>query len=256
MIYVGLPVHDERHTVGVLMWRIRKEMVREDQDFRVVVVDDGSTDGTAGVLEPYRRILPLKVLSHDRPRGYAACLERIVRLVLDDSGYHKRDALLTLEADFTHDPAAVPEMLRAFQSGADLVHGVPRRRGSVPRAVRWARRLVSLAAGDLPLPPEVEDPFGGFRLHRLFVLRRLLEELDEGEPMLRYDGWAANAELLIRALPHARQVEQVDFDLDYARRYRDSRFRLLSELWDVFRAGRDRELRRSGPELRVEGGAG
>ncbi len=254
MIYVGLPVHDERHTVGVLMWRIRKEMVREDQDFRMVVVDDASDDGTAEVLEPYRRILPLKVLTHDRRRGYAASLERIVRHVLDASGYHKRDALLTLEADFTHDPAAVPEMLRCFQSGADLVHGVPRRRGALPRTVRWARRAVSLLTGDLPLPDGIDDPFTGFRLHRLFVLRRVLEEVGEDEPMLRYDGWAANAELLVKALPHARQVDQVDFDLDYSRRYRDSRFRLLGELWNVFRAGRDETLRRRGAELRMEGG--
>lgn len=256
MIYVGLPVHDERHTVGVLMWRIRKEMVREDQDFRVIVVDDASEDGTAEVLDPYRRVLPLTVLSHDTRRGYAASLERIVRHALDDSGYHKRDALLVLEADFTQDPAALPEMLRSFQSGADLVHGVPRRRGPSPRAVRWGRRLVSHLAGDLPLPEEIEDPFSGFRLHRLFVFRRILEALDEGEPMLRYDGWAANAELLVKALPHARQVEQVPFDLAYSRRYRESRFRLLAELWNVFRAGRDDALRRRGPELGVEGGAG
>lgn len=256
MIYVGLPVHDERHTVGVLMWRIRKEMVREDQDFRMVVVDDASEDGTAEVLEPYRRVLPLTVLTHDRRRGYAASLERIVRHVLDESGYHKRDALLTMEADFTHDPAALPEMLRRFQSGADLVHGVPRRRGPTPRAVRWGRKLVSYLTGGLPLPEEVEAPFSGYRLHRLFVFRRILEALGEGEPMLRYDGWAANAELLIKAVPHARQIEQVSFDLAYSRRYRESRFRLLSELWSVFRASRDDALRRRAPELGVEGGAG
>lgn len=257
MIYIGLPVHDERHTVGVLMWRIRKVMVDEGLDFRMVVVDDGSTDATAEVLEPYRRILPLTVLTHEERRGYAASLDRIVRHVLEDSDYHRRDALVTLQADFTHDPGAISEMVRRFQSGADLVLGAPaRRNGPEPLRLRLGRKAAAALARPLPVPDGVEDPLGGFRLFRLFLLYRAIGDLPSPDaPLFRYDGWAANLELLMAAAPHVRQAEQVEYDLDYSRRYRESRFRLASELWDLFRARRDDRLRREPPELGVQGGS-
>lgn len=253
MIYLGIPVHDERHTAGVLLWKIRQLLVEEGVDFHLVVVDDASRDGTADVLEPYRRVMPLTVLTNPERRGYAASLERIVRHVLEDSGYHKRDALVTLQADFTHAPEAVPEMLRSFQSGVDLVHGVPVGGSDAPPSVRWGRRFARYLRGSLPVPGDVDDPLSGFRLYRLFLLRRALEDLEEGEPLLRYGGWAANAELLVATWPYARQTDQVEFRLGYGRRYRESRFRLLTEMWEMFRAGRDARFRRAAPELTVEG---
>ena len=256
MIYLGIPVHDERHTAGVLLWKIRQLLVEEGLDFRLVVVDDASSDGTAEVLEPYRRVMPLEVLTNDERRGYAASLERIVRHVVDDSDYHKRDALVTLQADFTDAPEAIPEMLRSFQSGVDLVHGVPSGGARVPRAVRVGRRLASWLGRSLPLPDEVEDPLSGFRLYRLFLLRRALEDVGDDEPLLRYGGLAANAELLVATWPYARQTEQLAFPMGYDRRYRDSRFRIVPELWEMFRAGRDVRFRRAAPELTVEGGGG
>lgn len=254
MIYLGIPVHDERHTAGVLLWKIRQLLVEEGLDFQLVVVDDASSDGTAEVLEPYRRVMPLTVLRNEQRRGYAASLERIVRHVVEDSGYHKRDALVTLQADFTDAPEAIPEMLRSFQSGVDLVHGVPTGGERVPRAVRFGRRVASWLSRPLPLPDGVEDPLSGFRLFRLFLLRRALDDVGDDEALLRYGGWAANAELLVATWPHARQTEQLRFPLRYSRRYRASRFRLFSELWEVIRASRDARFRRAAPELTVEGG--
>lgn len=256
MIYVGIPVHDERHTVGVLMWRIRKVLLEDDLDFRIVVVDDASTDGTDEVLEPYRRVLPLEVIRHESRKGYAASLERVVREALDASDYHRRDALLTLQADFTDAPEAIPDMMRAFQSGADLVLGTLQDAEELPPAVRFGRLAALWLGRSLPVPSEVDDPLSTLRLYRLFVLRKAVDELpSEDAPLLRHEGWAANAELLARVWPHVRQVDQVPYSSDYSRRYRDSRFRFFSELWGVFRAGRDDRLRAMGPEPEPEGEA-
>jgi glycosyltransferase involved in cell wall biosynthesis len=262
LIYIGLPVHDERHTIGPLLWRIRKVLVEQGGDFHLVVVNDASTDGTDQALEPYRRVLPLTVIHHDTRRGYAASLERIIREVLERSDYHRRDALLTLQADFTDDPEAIPEMIRTFRSGADLVLGVPRPDQRPPASVRLGRAGAALLARSIPAGGRVEDPLGGFRLCRLFLLQRALRDAPApGDRLLHHEGWAANAELLARVLAHARRVEEVEFPLTYTRRYRESRFRALPELWGLLRVGLDRGLRRAvrpgaGGEEALEAGGG
>ena len=150
MIYVTLPVHNEEHTIGVLMWKIRKVFADMDRDFRILVIDDASTDGSAGVLEPYRRVLPLTVLRNERRRGYAASLETLIREAVKLSRYPKRDAVLVMQADFTDGPEVIPEMLKRFQGGADLVAGRSVGGRRPPRAVRLAR----LGAGMLSWPAD------------------------------------------------------------------------------------------------------
>lgn len=254
MIYVGLPVHNEQHTVGVLLWRIRSILSEAGQDFRILVVDDASTDRTAEVLEPYRRVLPLHVLTHERREGYAASLERIIREAVGRSDYPRRDALLTLQADFTDAPEAIPEMLRRFQGGSDLVLTRPVATGPAPRGVRLARLGARWLARGLPLPAPEVDPVSGFRLYRLFALARALSGVAEGERLLRHDGWAANAELLVAAAPHARRVELVECPADYGRRYRASRFRPLWQLLSLRRVAR--EVRRQTRRGDATAGAG
>lgn len=248
MIYIGVPVHNEERTAGVLLWRIRKLLSEGGPEFRVVVVDDGSTDDTPEVLAPYDSVLPLTLIRHDERRGYAASAERIVRRVLDDSDYHKRDALITLQADFTDAPEVIPRMVKSFQGGTDLVAAYPEEEEGTPRAVRWGRKGARYLLGGTSALEGVEDPFCGFRLYRLFLLDRALGDLPEGrDRLLRHDGWAANAELLAAVRPHVRQMQQVPFHKDYGRRYRATRFRLLAELWDLWSLRRElRGASRSG----------
>lgn len=260
VIYVTLPVHNEEHTIGVLMWKIRKIFTDLDRDFRILVVDDASTDGTADVLEPYRRVLPLTVFRHAARQGYAASLETLIREAVRQSRYPKRDAVLVMQADFTDGPEMIPEMLRRFQGGADLVAGREVDTREAPAAVKLAR----LGAGMITRPPALaeseEDPYCGFRLYRLVALKRALQDLPDGGRLLRHDGWAASLELLTAVAPHLRSSAQVDIATDYTRRYRPSRFRALATLWGLFRAARDPRLRRAterddGSRPAVEGSA-
>lgn len=240
MIYIGVPVHNEERTAGVLLWRIRKLLSEGGPEFRVVVVDDASTDETPEVLAPYDSVLPLTLIRHDERRGYAASTERIVREVLDTSDYHKRDALITLQADFTEAPEVIPRMVKSFQGGTDLVAAYPEEEEGTPRAVRWGRKGARFLLGGTPDLEGVEDPFCGFRLYRLFLLERAIDDLPEGrDRLLRHDGWAANAGMLASVRPHVRQLEQVPFHRDYGRRYRNTRFRLVRELWDLWKLRRE-----------------
>jgi len=244
VIYVALPVHDEQHTIGPLLWKIRSMFAELGRDFHILVVDDGSKDRTAEVLDPYRRVLPLTVLRNERRQGYAASLERLIREAVRVTHYPRRDGLLTLEADFSHPPSMIPGMVRSFQGGADLVAGRIEGLNRAPRPVRIARFGSGILARALSPAESEEDPLCGFRLYRLSVLRNILRELPSQDArLLRHEGWAANAELLAAVRPHVRRSEQVNVALDYSRRYRTSRFRALPQLWGLLRAGRDPRLR-------------
>jgi glycosyltransferase involved in cell wall biosynthesis len=259
VIYVTLPVHNEEHTIGVLLWKIRKVFAELDRDFRILVLDDASTDRSADVLEPYRRVLPLTVFRNDTRRGYAASLETLIRETVRLSRYPKRDAVLVMQADFTDGPEMIPEILRRFQGGADLVAGRHVDVREPPRAVRLARFGAAMFSWPQTLANAADDPYCGFRLYRLIVLKRALKELPDGAMLLHHDGWAASMELLSAVAPHLRSSSQVDIAPDYTRRYRTSRFRALATLWGLMRARRDPRLRGSaapaGPAEQATGGS-
>ena len=239
MIYICIPVLNEAQTVGVLLWRTRQVMADFGRDYHIVVVDDGSTDASAEVLQPYTRVLPLTVVSHERNRGYAAALETLVREVASLSTHPKRDVAVFLQADFTEPPEEIPALVKRLEGGADIVGStVAAVDVELTRGMRWSRRGLPWLLKRSALPREIRDPFSGFRGYRVQVLRRALSDAD-GKPLLERSGWAANAELLVRVAPHARRAEEAEVRLRYAHRERETRFRpwdALRETWALFRA--------------------
>ncbi|HVG44325.1 MAG TPA: glycosyltransferase family 2 protein [Longimicrobium sp.] len=238
MIYICIPALNEARTIGVLLWKIRQVMDEFPRDYHVLVLDDGSTDDTREVLEPYLRVLPVTVLRNERTLGYAAGLERLIREAANRSTHPKRDVVVTLQADFTESPDDIPLLLKKLEGGADVVGvTVTGTEGELPRAIRWSRRGLPWLLSRTRVPKELGDPLTGFRAYRVAVLRRALQD-HEGRPLLTKHGWAANAELLLCVLPHVRRAEGAEVSLRYTRRERATRFRPWStalELWDLAR---------------------
>ncbi|MFW6206286.1 MAG: glycosyltransferase family 2 protein [Gemmatimonadota bacterium] len=224
MIYICMPAYNEERTIGVVLWKIREVMADFERDYEVLVVDDGSTDGTQDVMEPYTRVMPIHVRRHDRRLGYARSLEALIRAASERTRYPKRDVVVTLQADFTDEPEDIVTLVKRIEGGADVVTGrvrlVPR---ETPRLLRWTRRVWDTTIRRLRGGEVEGDMLSGFRAYRVVTLRKALEDAGS-EPLLTTDGWAANAELLERVLPHSRRTEAVDVHLRYGRQQRASRF--------------------------------
>ena len=121
VIYVCIPAHDEAATVGVLLWKTRQLMAEFERDYRVVVLDDGSSDDTRAVLERYKKTLPLTVFHSDERVGYGRSVERLLRYVATQADYPKRDCAVVLQGDFTEDPEDVISLVKVLEGGADVV---------------------------------------------------------------------------------------------------------------------------------------
>jgi glycosyltransferase involved in cell wall biosynthesis len=237
VLYFCIPSYNEAQTVGLLLWRLRKVFQEQPREYEVLVYDDGSTDATRETLEPYHKVMPLTVLGGPRV-GYARAVDALLREASKRTRYPRRDAVVLLQADFTDQPEHLPELIKRFDGGADLVIAErPADVPTLPQQVRTLRRMAPWVVRPFVSVAGVRDPFGSFRLIRISVIRDLIKERGN-EPLLVGEGWGANVDLLLRAGAHARRIETVEATPRYDVRSRESRVHAWSDAMNLFRFAR------------------
>ncbi|MBA3889975.1 MAG: glycosyltransferase family 2 protein, partial [Gemmatimonadaceae bacterium] len=182
MFYICIPVHNEAPTIGLLLWRLRKVFQEFSRDYEVLVYDDASTDATRDTLEPYLKVLPLTILRGKEHLGYAAALDALLREASKRTKYPRRDAVITMQGDFTDQPEHLHELIRRFEGGADIVVAERPRDERAPQAVRRLQRVAPWMLRPFASVPGVSDLFGALRLYRVSLLRDLVK--DEAGPLV------------------------------------------------------------------------
>lgn len=239
MLYICLPSHNEATTVGVLLWRVRQVFAEFSREYEVLVYDDASTDATRETLEAYTTVMPLSVLGSGERVGYARAVAALMRAANERTRYPRRDAVILMQADFTDEPGHLPELVKRFEGGADVVLTARVFDASAPATDRKRARLLQRASTVWPFRtfvavPGVPDPFGAYRLVRLGVIREMLTSRD-GRQVADVPVPAANAELTRELARHARRVETVSLTPRWDVRPRPSRGRPWHEAIEATR---------------------
>jgi glycosyltransferase involved in cell wall biosynthesis len=238
LLYICIPAYNEAPTVGLLLWRLRSVLQEFAREYEIVVYNDGSTDATAETLKSYAEVLPLTVIGGAEHRGYGSALGALVRHVARKTRYPRRDGLLMMQADFTDRPEDLPDLVKRFEGGADIVVAESLVNAAWPAPARMLRRAAPYIMRPFLNLPEVKDPFGTLRLYRIAVLRDLLGETPGGAPLIRFDGWSANVELLVKAGKHARRIESTSFNPRYELRPRATRVQPWRHALALYRSAR------------------
>ena len=248
MLYVCIPVHNEAPTAGLVLWRIRKAFADFPREYELIVFNDGSTDATAEVLTPYADALPVTIMGGPAHVGYAKAIDALFRAALNRCRYPRRDAVILMQGDLTDRPDEIPELVKRFEGGADIVVGEPAADAEMPKPVRQLQRIGRWLVRRFVRVPGVNNPLGSFRLFRVTVVRDAVRAAAD-KPMVEGDGWAANVDLLLAMAPHARRIESVVLQPRYDLRPRSTRVRPWHDALRLYRFGRDAETRR--PQLRL-----
>jgi dolichol-phosphate mannosyltransferase len=170
---------------------------------RVLVVDDGSPDGTGDVADRLAAELPwVHVLHRDRKEGIGrAYLAAFKRLLPEQPEY-----VLEMDCDFSHDPSDVPRLIAACQDGADLALGSRYLPTGGTRNWSLVRRVISRGGclyAQALLGVGVRDLTGGFKCFR----RSVLESIDLAA--VTTNGYAFQIELTYRALRKGFTVQEI-----------------------------------------------
>lgn len=202
-VWVIIPTYNEAITIE----RIVRDSVREldrvaPNEYRVLVVDDNSPDGTGAIADrlaaEYSEVevlhRPGKAgLGHAYLAGFARALSQGSELVIE------------MDADYSHDPKYLPELLTAAET-ADLVLGSRYVAGGGVRNWGLLRRMISRGGGlyaRLLLRVDIRDLTGGFKCMR----REVLEAIDLAS--IRAEGYAFQIEVTYRAMLAGFRVVEV-----------------------------------------------
>jgi hypothetical protein len=163
-------------------------------------------------------------------------VEKLLRHVVKEAPYPKRDCAVVLQGDFTEDPEDIVGLIRVLEGGADIVAGAMEQGDhSLPRRVRLVRLLSRALLRGVVARAPVSDPLSGLRAYRVIVLKKALRDRPVEQRLLESEGWASNVELLGRLAPHARRIAESPLGLRYDLQQRESRFKPLKTFMDLAR---------------------
>lgn len=194
-ILVAIPVHNEEKYARGVLGRVL-EFAPD-----VLVIDDGSKDGTPGILREF----PVRVIRHETNLGYG-------RSIIDAFEYAARegfDWVITMDCDEQHEPTSLPLFFREIKKDdSDIISGsrylTPTPADDLPPADRRKINHVLTQEIGEQLGLALTDSFCGFKAHRVSAMSRLrLTETGYAFPM-QFWVQAAAHDLRIREIPVKR----------------------------------------------------
>jgi glycosyltransferase involved in cell wall biosynthesis len=213
---IVIPAYDEARTIGAIAQGALQRTPL------VIVVDDGSADGTAAALAG----LPITLLRNAENSGKAASLARGFAHALDCGA----DAIVTLDGDGQHRPEDIPLLLVAHERdpGSIVVGSRLHDDTNIPRdrylANRFANFWIAWAAGQ-----PISDSQSGFRVYPAPLLREVKPRTD------RAGGFVFESEVLIEAGRRGYPIRAVPIPAIYEPRGRRSHFRPILDIARIVR---------------------
>ncbi|KAJ0113832.1 dolichol-phosphate mannosyltransferase [Diaporthe amygdali] len=174
---VILPTFNERQNLPIITWLLQRTFSENNLDWELIIVDDGSPDGTQDVanqlVKAYSPHVQLKPRTGKLGLGTA---------YVHGLQFAKGNFIIIMDADFSHHPKFIPQMI-ALQKAHDYDIVTGTRYASGGGVFGWdlKRKLTSKGANifaDTVLRPGVSDLTGSFRLYKRAALEKLFETTD------------------------------------------------------------------------------
>lgn len=217
MILVLLPAYNEEESLPRLMPKLKVVLEKMDEDYKIIVCNDGSNDSTQALLEKYSHEMPVHIITHKINRGLGESsrdlFEMASELVRGD------DVIVRLDCDDTHEPEFIPSIVEKVRSGCDVVIasrfvpgggqlGVSRYRSFISRSANLFMKVF------FPIP-NLREYSCGFRGYRAETIKEAISFYGNNFIQLKGLGFTCTLEKLVKLKLIGAKFGEVPFLLRY-----------------------------------------
>ena len=224
--YMLLPAFNEERALPLLLNAIQKSFA--GSDFKVIVIDDGSTDKTSEVVRDFKDKIPVHLIHHEVNQGLGEALKTGLKYVNQVAA--GEDIVITMDADNSQDPSFALKLTDEIEKGCDIVIASRYCPSGKQIGVNPMRRILSRAVNALlrilfPIKG-IRDYTSGYRAYRLTVVRQGFENF--GDRFIQRKGFACMPEILIKLSALGAKVAELPLILRYDLKKSKSKLRLLN----------------------------
>ena len=217
MIIVFLPAYNEEVALPRLVKKFDDELKSANEPYRVVVLDDGSSDKTAAVGEELAKKYPLILLRHTVNQGLGQTMIDGLTYVAENAS--PNDFVVTLDCDDTHDPHYVHAALQKAREGYDVVVLSRYQKGGGEKGLSAVKSLLSRGAGTFlkvffPIRG-VKEYSCGYRVYRASALQKALRTFGKNFIRLPHMGLVVTPEILLKLRMLKCRITEIPFVLRY-----------------------------------------
>lgn len=233
--YVVLPVYNEEGRIGSLLRRLDEAMDDAAIPYQVILVDDGSRDGTRQIVQDHAATMPIQMMRHEVNQGLGATIRD--GLIAASKAASDRDVIITMDSDDTHAPGLILRMVRMISEGHDVVIASRYREGSRTVGVPFFRLIMSTGASWLfravfPIQG-VRDYTCGYRAYRAQVLKDAIARY--GDQFFDQDGFQCMVDILLKLRKLPLIFGEVPLILRYDLKRGQSKMRMMKTSMNTLR---------------------
>lgn len=217
MIWILLPAYNEEDSIPVLVPKIDAALRAHGAVYRIVVVDDGSTDATASVCRSHAAEYPIDVVTHAINRGLGETERDGFEYIAARCA--PEDIVVRMDCDDTHEPEYILALIGRVEEGHDVVNTSRFQPGGGQQGLDGYRTFISRAANlfmqQVFRIPGVKDCSCGYRAYRGKVIRDAIRLFGNNFIQLRGLGFTSTLEMLVKLHLLGCRFAEVPFVLRY-----------------------------------------
>jgi len=234
-LFILLPAYNEADNLPYLFDGI----ISLSQDFPLkistILVDDGSSDNTRSIVEGFKGILNLEVLTHEKNMGLGGALK--TGLFYIKQIIKKDDVLVIMDADNSHSPQYIPELHEKLKEGYDVVIASRFVSGGQTFGVPLYRRIITKMASftfRIFFPgSKVLDFTCGYRAYSGECIIKFINHY--GESIITDESFSSMAEICLKILTIGGKISEVPFELHYEKKKGRSKMPFIRTIYNILK---------------------